>query len=423
VVDARASLSLSYHALSPHAARLLRLSSLHPGAEASREAMASLAGTSTPGAVAGLDELERVHLMTRPEPGYYASHELVRAYAAELAGPDPAAELDRARMRMFDHYRRSAYKAMRVLRPARTPVTMNEALPGVTVMEFDGPADSFAWFARMYPVLRALLDQSVELDLPEYTWQLAWALDPFHNSQARWQDKVAVHRKALAAAEKLKDPALRGHSHRNLGQAFGVLGDEQQAIEHLELAQRLYDELGDRQDQARNLSLIVALILSGDSPGQAREPAMRALELTTEIGDRLQQAAALNNLACIHSIVGDQAAAIQNAERALDLLDESDESGFRADVLSTLGRAQCRAGNCEQGLIRLLEALGMFRTQHDRREEANTLRLIAIAQRNAGNPAAARHAWQTALPILSDLGLDLPAFDPFSFAVAPGSMA
>jgi hypothetical protein len=105
------------------------------------------------------------------------------------------------------------------------------------------------------------------------------------------------------------------------------------------------------------------------------------------------------------------------------LLDESDESGFRADVLSTLGQAQCRAGNCEQGLVRLLEALGMFRTRHDRREEANTLRLIAIAQRNAGNPAAARHAWQTALPILSDLGLDLPAFDPFSFAVAPGSMA
>ncbi|HUN35645.1 MAG TPA: BTAD domain-containing putative transcriptional regulator [Trebonia sp.] len=107
-VDARASLSLSYRVLSPCAARLLRLSSLHPGPEVSREAMASLAGISTPEAVAGLEELERGHLMTKPEPGYYASHDLVRAYAAELAEADPATKQHPARMRVLDHYRQSA---------------------------------------------------------------------------------------------------------------------------------------------------------------------------------------------------------------------------------------------------------------------------------------------------------------------------
>jgi DNA-binding SARP family transcriptional activator len=414
VVDARASLSLSYHALSPDAARLLRLSSLHPGTEVSREVMASLAGTSAPEAVAGLDELERVHLMTRPEPSYYASHDLVRAYAAELASSDPATELDSAGRRMFDHYRQSAYKAMRVLRPLRSPVVIEAVLPGVTITEFDGLEDSFAWFARMYPVLRVLLDQTVELGLPEYTWQLAWALDPFHNSQARWQDKIAVHRMALAAAEKLADPALRGHSHRSLGQAFRHLGDQQRAMEHLELAQRLYDDLGDRADQARNLSHIVAVILDGGTPGQAKEHATRALELSIEIGDRELEAAALNNLACSHSAAGDQVAAIQCAQRALAVLDETDETGFRAYALSTLGQAEYRTGSYERGIAHLLEALGIFRAQRDRFEEASTLRLIAIAQRKAGNLPAARHAWQTALPIVSDLGHDLPAFDPFT---------
>jgi DNA-binding SARP family transcriptional activator len=107
-VDARASLSLSYQVLSPGAARLLRLSSLHPGPAVSREAMASLAGISTPEAAAGLEELERGHLMTRPEPGRYASHDLVRAYAAELANADPATELHPARMRVLGQYRQSA---------------------------------------------------------------------------------------------------------------------------------------------------------------------------------------------------------------------------------------------------------------------------------------------------------------------------
>jgi DNA-binding SARP family transcriptional activator len=414
VVDARASLSLSYHALSSDAAQLLRLSSLHPDAEVSREVMASLVGSSVPEAAAGLDELERVHLMTRPERFYYASHELVRAYAAELADSDPAADLDLARRRMFDHYRQSAYKAMRVLRPNRSPVAIPAALPGVAVTEFDSPESSFAWFARTYPVLRVLLEQATELGLPEYTWQLAWALDPFHNSQARWQDKIAVHCVGFAAAEKLADPALLGHSHRGLGQAFRHLGDQQQAMEHLELAQRLYDELGDRADQARNLSHIVAVMLDGDSPRQAKEQATRALELSIEVGDRELEAAALNNLACSHSAAGDQAAAITCAEQALALLDETDEASFRAHLLCTLGQCQYRAGDYEQAAAQLLEALGIFRARHDSLEVANTLRLIAIAQRRGGNLRAARHTWQMALPILSDLGNDLPAFDPFT---------
>jgi len=129
-VDSRASLSLSYQALSPGAARLLRLSALHPGSEVSSEAMADLAGISTPEAAAGLEELERGHLMTRPWPGYYASHDLVRAYAAELADADPATESHPARMRVLSHHRHSANAAMRAPRPTRSPADLGAAPPG-----------------------------------------------------------------------------------------------------------------------------------------------------------------------------------------------------------------------------------------------------------------------------------------------------
>jgi DNA-binding SARP family transcriptional activator/Tfp pilus assembly protein PilF len=413
VADARASLSLSCRELSPDAARLLRLSSVHPGPVISRDAMASLADSTPQEALAGLDEMERVHLMTRPEPSCYAIHELVRAYAAELAADELASDLDAATSRMYDHYRQTAYKAMQVLRSGRSQVAMPAELPGVTTTEFDGPQDAFAWFARTYPVLRALLDQTAQAGLPDYTWQLAWALDPFHSYQARWQDKITVHRMALAAAERLGDRALRGHSHRNLGQAFQHLGDEQRAIEHFELAQRLYDEIGDKADQARNLIHMVTLMLDGDSPEQAKEYALRALELASEAGNRELEAIALNNLACSHSRGGDQAAAIHYAERALALGDTV-QTGFRAHLLCTLAQSHCRAGDYEPAAAPLAEALGIFRTQHDRLEEANTLHLIAISQRKAGNLQAAQHAWQAALPILRDLGHVLPGFDLFT---------
>jgi hypothetical protein len=61
------------------------------------------------------------------------------------------------------------------------------------------------------------------------------------------------------------------------------------------------------------------------------------------------------------------------AERALALLDGTDQAGLRAHVLCTLGQSQYRAGDHEQAAANLLAALGIFRAQRDRLEEANTL--------------------------------------------------
>jgi tetratricopeptide (TPR) repeat protein len=412
--DARASLALSYHALSPGAARILRLSSLHPGAEASRDALASLAGVTATEAEGDLDELERVYLMTQPEPSRYACHDVVRAYAAELAAEDDAADEDEVRLRLFDHYRQSAFRAMLTLRSNRSPVPVPDPLPGVTVAGFGTPEDAFGWFAGLYPVLRVLLERTAEHNLPEYTWQLAWSLDPFHDRQARWQDKSWVHRNGLVAAEKLGNLTWQAHSHRSLGSAFRLLGDLQRAMEHFGVAQRLYVEFGNVYEQAMNLHNLVAVFQALDLPEQALTHARRALELSEEIEDRQLQAIALNNLGWMYSNDGDQAAAIDCAQRALVLLEEADEVNLRAQLVRTLGQCQYRSGDTDLAMPQLMEALGIFHDQHDRYEEAYTLRWIAIAQRAAGHDAPARRAWQRALPILSDLGDDLPAFESFA---------
>lgn len=412
--DLRASLALSYEALSPGAARILRLSSLHPAAEVGRGAMASLAGITPTETDAGLDELERVHLMTQPEPGSYACHDLVRAYAAELAASEDADDHGAIRLRMFDHYRHSAYEAMSALRPRRSPVALPQPLPGVTVAKFAGAEDAFGWFGRTYWLLRMLLEQSVEHGMPEYTWHLAWALDPFHDSQGRWQEKSLVHGAALHAAQQLNDAALQAHSHRNLGQAFRLLGDQQRAMEHFEVAHRLYAEQGDDAEQATNLHNLVAVFQALDRWDQALAYGLQALELSERIDDRYLQAIALNNLGWMCSIDGDQASAIDCGQRALALLDELDEVNLRAHVLRTLGQSRYRTGERELAVAQLTQALDVFADQHDSYEQAYTLRWLAIVQRQAGNTASAKRAWQRALPLLSDLGDELPAFESFA---------
>src|SRR5204862_1353220 len=101
--DVRAVFSWSYRALTPATARLFRLLGLHPGPDVSTAAAASLAGLPPDRARPLLGELTRKHLLTEHNPGRYTFHDLLRAYAAELADThDTGAERHTTVERMLD---------------------------------------------------------------------------------------------------------------------------------------------------------------------------------------------------------------------------------------------------------------------------------------------------------------------------------
>jgi hypothetical protein len=103
-VDPRAVFSWSYRVLSPPAARLFRLLSLHPGLEMTGPAAASLAGLPLGAARTALAELSAANLLGEPRPGRYSFHDLLRAYAMELAETyDPPDDRDLAVRRALDH--------------------------------------------------------------------------------------------------------------------------------------------------------------------------------------------------------------------------------------------------------------------------------------------------------------------------------
>jgi transcriptional regulator with XRE-family HTH domain len=83
--DLRASFSWSYNRLSAPAARLFRLLGNHPEPDVSPSAAAALAGIPERQARAVLAELCRGHLIVERSPGRFRAHELLLAYAAELA--------------------------------------------------------------------------------------------------------------------------------------------------------------------------------------------------------------------------------------------------------------------------------------------------------------------------------------------------
>ncbi|MFI7127496.1 NB-ARC domain-containing protein [Nonomuraea sp. NPDC050153] len=113
--DVRTRLSWSYRTLGAQAARMFRLLGLHPEHDVDVPAAAGMCGLPVRQARALLAELHRVHLITESAPGRYAQHDLVRAYAAELAEMhESPAERHEAECRLFDHFVRTGATACRI---------------------------------------------------------------------------------------------------------------------------------------------------------------------------------------------------------------------------------------------------------------------------------------------------------------------
>jgi DNA-binding SARP family transcriptional activator len=107
--DARTVFSWSYRHLTPRACRLFRLLSLQPAANITVAASASLLGDTPETASRLMAELTSTALITEHQPGRYAFHELIRAYAAELSdSTDTDTERHEAVARLLDHYQHSS---------------------------------------------------------------------------------------------------------------------------------------------------------------------------------------------------------------------------------------------------------------------------------------------------------------------------
>jgi hypothetical protein len=128
--DVRAVLSWSYRALTVAAARLFRLLGLHPGPDVSLAVAASLGALRPDQARDVLAELTRSHLLAEHEPGRYAFHDLLRAYAAEqVVNRDSQQVRDAAVRRLVDHYLRGAYASARLIEPSLERLMLGSSAP------------------------------------------------------------------------------------------------------------------------------------------------------------------------------------------------------------------------------------------------------------------------------------------------------
>jgi tetratricopeptide (TPR) repeat protein len=401
--DVRAVFSWSYQQLSAPAARLFRQLGLHPGPDIATPAAASLAGLSAGQVGGALAELARAHLLTERVPGRFAFHDLLRAYAAELARTaDPETEQRAAAHRMLDHYLHSAHTASLSLYPRWEALSLPPPQPGVIPEKQAGHA-AWAWFDAEHPVLLAAIQQAAATGWATHAWQLPRTLMDYLDRQGRWHDWAATQHTALDAAQRHNDRQGDAYAHEGIGCVYRWFGRHREARAHLQQALDVFGELGNQVGQAEtHNSLGGVLEYQGrlvDALGHVRQ----ALVLYSAVGHRRGQATCFNNIGWYHTLLGDHHQALASCEQALALARETGDRRVEAQTLHSLGYAHHHLGHHQQAITCYQRALTLYQELGDRYHKAVVLNHLGDTHHAAGDQAAARLIWQQAIDILDHL--------------------
>jgi DNA-binding SARP family transcriptional activator/tetratricopeptide (TPR) repeat protein len=463
-LSVRASLAVAHDALTASdrepdrdAARVLRrIGALHLPAYGA-PLLARLTGTDEHRAEAALDRLVDVALLEETAYGRYAPHDLVRAFARELAGPDDGTDATETALRW---YAAVAERALTVLlgpgpdlddrrRPtaAQPPEHTAEV---ATVPPFASAAAALAWWDGELDNAVALAERwagetgtarGADGTERHAAWVsvLARLLFPCLRRGGRIAEMEVLGRAALGAARRLGDAAAEAYAlgdlaglrfltgrhtdalalndealgiWRRLGRATRVrrcLGDrgmllaglgryaeaERVLRRSLACARRLDDPYGEAVTRGH-----LGTLYQYTDPRAAIEQHRRSLALGDATGDVIVRHTAHRGIGSAHLALGQPAAAAAHFWRSLYVL--GDHGDWHGESRSRLGlvRALRRLGRGEHADRACAELLRRAGARADRHTEGLARHQLGFLLRERGRTAEAYEQWRSALAAL-----------------------
>jgi DNA-binding SARP family transcriptional activator/tetratricopeptide (TPR) repeat protein len=401
----RAVFSWSYRHLDAAAARAFRLIGMHPGPDLEPYAAAMLTGTTTEQAAQLLSLLARAHLIQPGAPGRYGMHDLLRAYARELAAVhDHEGGQHASLTRLFDHYLQTAACAMDTLVPAerhRRPRTPPPDGPRPPVTDLSVARE---WLDAETGNLIAVAAHTARLGWPSYAIRLAATLSRYFEISGRYSEAILIHGHAREAAQQAGDRAAEATALTNLGVTGYQQGRYDQGAAHLQQALAVFRETGNRDAEGRALGNLAIIAQQQGRYEQAAIYLQQVLAVFRETGNQDGQAGALGNLGVMGQQQGRYQQAVIHHRQSLALFRESGNRDGEAVALGNLGVTYCQQVRYEDATGHLQEALALFRAGGNRYREANTLADLGFVAQQQGHYQQATDYYQQALAMCHEIG-------------------
>jgi DNA-binding SARP family transcriptional activator/uncharacterized protein HemY/DNA-binding XRE family transcriptional regulator len=390
--EVRAVFSWSYRHLPPDAARMFRSWGLHPGRALSVDAAAALAAVDLDEARRLVDVLVRAHVAEEFRPGRYQLHDLLRVYAAELAGDDRA-----ALTRLFDHYVAAAALAMdlhvpqeRHLRPAVPPLRFPDWRP----------ADPQEWLEVERPNLLAVASHATRNGWPEHVTLLSGILWKYLDLGGYNEDALMLHTHASAFA----DPGDKTNPLALIGLGYWRVGRSREALRYLEEALDGARDSGNRNTESYVLNALGLVCRALGRFADALRYLGQALALARETGDRNSEGLVLVVLGTACRGMGRYADAVRYLEQALVAARETGDRTSEGYVRVNLGDVLSAQGHHEAAVASLEEGLALFAETGTRISEGYALGILGGALRRLGRYDEASARLDEALAVSRETG-------------------
>lgn len=404
----RGVFSWSYRRLPVEGARAFRLLGLHPGLDCDPYAAAALTDRTSGQASGLLRLLARGHLIHPVRPGRYSMHDLLHAYAADLAAGDhagdPGIDLDAALGRLLDHYLATAATAMDSLIPAERHLRPRIPAAGTPVPPLAGIAAARAWLDAERANLVAITGYAASHGWPGHAIRLGGTVYRYLETGGHYADAVTIHSHARDAARHVGDRAGETTALTNLGIISWRQGRYEHAASYHQQALAASRESGDLAGEAIALANLGTVYGQKGRDQQAAGCYRQALPLFRETGDRFCEASILANLGPLMERRGRHEEAISHHQRALALFRSTGDRTGEARALPDLGVTYQRQGRYAEAADCFRQALALLRETGDRTGETEALNGAGEILLATGCPEQARGRYTTALTLASQIG-------------------
>lgn len=357
----------------------------------------------------GLAALLDHSLIYRPAPG--AGRDATGTGSA--SEPDRYAMLDTLRELAFERLGQAGERDRVVRAHARVFLRLAEE----AAEHLTGP-DQARWVERLVAErgnLEAALDRSGEGVPVETALRLGAALWRFwlmRGDLRRGRDRLERLVSRADAVAPASGPASGdaeadgplARALQGLGTLLSNLGDNENAIGHLERSLELFRRLGDRRGLATQLNNLGWVADEISDLERARELSEEALRVNRELGDLRGQALALNNLGWAGLYDGRYETARDMLARSLELRRRVGDRRGEAFALTNLAWAEERLGRLDRASELLREAERIFEGLDDRLVPGWTLVIRAMVARSRGDHERVVAILRDALPYWTEPG-------------------
>ncbi|WP_291410582.1 BTAD domain-containing putative transcriptional regulator [Actinophytocola sp.] len=405
-LQVRVTFQVSYQVLPEPTARAFRTLGVLDHPEQDLPAVAALLGLDLSTAETVLEELVDTCLLDCPAPSRYRLHDLLHAFARELAEQRLSAE-ERADAlhRVADFATATALNANRVLRPlaaARLHVRPPES---PVAPDFATRDSAMSWYRSSWTALLSFGEQCLGARaVPSLAIaQLFLAVSEFPFLEGNWTGAELVARAALRTAEAADEPVLVAHANDFLARSLIGQRRDAESTPHHEACLREYRSRDLAALEANVLNNMSVRLMNERKHELAKDHAKRSVELAAAVDDEEIEASAMGNLGLAFQMMGHYQEANELYQRALVRYTDLGDTRAKANVLNNCGNVMLAQGDFESAVAYQTEALDHARATGQRDYSAEALLDLATAYRLLGRLDDAAQAALEALAERRDM--------------------